>query len=196
VAILISTLTAVIWYALAMICLFVLRSKEPRIIRPYRTPAYPWLPGFVALLSAFAIYLYARVNVQVLLPTAVLYGAAALWYAFWGRRRVLATAPEEVAARIGRVLLDRERGSAETAVIPSRAHAMEHATGVVLLAGLLSLLWMVARASNLIPGAPTPREVLIVILVWAALFAVVSCFGLFSTRRAPQSKEPSYSHPR
>src|SRR5215467_12475804 len=46
VAILISTLTAVIWYALAMVCLLMLRQKEPELFRPYRVPAYPWLPCF------------------------------------------------------------------------------------------------------------------------------------------------------
>ena len=44
-------LAAVIWYVLAMVCLFVLRRKEPGLFRPYQTPAFPWLPLFVALLS-------------------------------------------------------------------------------------------------------------------------------------------------
>jgi len=163
------------------------------MVRPYRTPAFPWLPGFVAIVSALAIYLYARVNVQVLLPTAVLYGAAGIWYFFWGRHNVLATAPEEVAARIARVLLDREQGSPGTPVIQSRAHAMERATGAVLLVGLLSLLWMVARGSNLIPGAPTTREVFFVIAIWAALFLVVSYLGLLSSAKANQQNEASRS---
>ena len=50
VAILISTLTAVIWYVLAMVCLMILRRKEPELFRPYKVPAYPSLPMFVAVL--------------------------------------------------------------------------------------------------------------------------------------------------
>jgi ethanolamine permease len=96
-AILMSTLAAVIWYVLAMICLFVLRRKEPLLFRPYRVPAFPWLPGFVAVLAAVAGYLYGRLNVQVLLPLGALYAAAGIWYAVRGRHDVLATAPEEVS---------------------------------------------------------------------------------------------------
>ena len=48
-AILISTLAAVIWYVLAMMCLLILRRKEPALARPYLTPVYPWMPIFVAL---------------------------------------------------------------------------------------------------------------------------------------------------
>jgi ethanolamine permease len=70
VAILISTLTAVTWYVLAMVCLMILRRKEPELFRPYRVPAYPSLPVFVAVLSGIAGCLYVWSNVQVILPTA------------------------------------------------------------------------------------------------------------------------------
>lgn len=184
-AILTSTLAAVIWYVLAMICLFVLRRKEPELFRPYRTPAFPWLPGFVALLAALAGYLFVRVNVQVLAPIASLYAAAAIWYVFRGRHDVLDTAPEEVATRIAEKLAQREREEKstvkETTHLPT--HAIEHATGVVLFIGLLSLVWMVARAANLIGGAVTPLEVWSVTAVWIVLFSLVSYLGFFSTRR-------------
>jgi hypothetical protein len=60
---------------------------------------------------------------------------------------------------------------------------IERVTAVVLLAGLLSLIWMVLRATNVIPGPPSPREVLLVTIVWAVLFTLVSVVGLYSTRR-------------
>lgn len=184
-AILTSTLAAVIWYVLAMICLFVLRRKEPELFRPYRVPAFPWLPGFVALVAAFAGYLFVRVNVQVLAPIAFLYAAAGLWYVFWGRHHVLQTAPEEVATRIAEKLVRSERhdSSIVTGTIRPRTHSLERAAGIVLLVGLLSLGWMVARASNFIRGLITPLEVWSVTAVWVVLFVLVSYLGFFSTRR-------------
>jgi ethanolamine permease len=182
VAILISTLAAVIWYVLAMICLFVLRRKEPGLFRPYRTPAFPWLPLFVALLAAFCGYLYAWVNVQVLLPTAVLYVAAGVWYAVRGRKSVLAAAPEEVAARIAQKLAAKQ-GSSQAAVAGAKG-MIEHITCVFLLAGLLSLVWMVLRATKIFPGPSTSGEVFIVGAIWVALFFLVSFVGFYSTRIA------------
>ena len=184
VAILISTLAAVIWYVLAMVCLFVLRRKEPGLFRPYQTPAFPWLPLFVALLAAFSGYLYAWVNVQVLLPTAILYAAAGVWYAVRGRKSVLAAAPEEVAARIAAKLTAKDGESRITIVVAKGM--IEHVTGVVLLAGLLSLVWMVLRATKVLPGASTSAEVLAVGAIWTALFFLVSFVGLYSTRRRPR----------
>ena len=136
IAILISTLTAVIWYVLAMLCLIVLRRKEPALSRPYRVPVYPAMPIFVALLSGIAGYLYVWSNVQVILPTAVLYVAAGIWYALWARKKVLAVAPEEVAARIAEELARKESGIAatRTATAPSAGGVIiSRATGPILM---------------------------------------------------------------
>src|SRR5262245_14185158 len=54
VAVLACNLTALVWYALAMVCLFLLRWKEPDMPRPYRVPLYPVLPALVLLMSLFA----------------------------------------------------------------------------------------------------------------------------------------------
>ncbi|MDQ2712259.1 MAG: amino acid permease [Acidobacteriota bacterium] len=39
-------------YALAFVSLVVLRRKRPDALRPFRVPAYPWLPGLVIAASA------------------------------------------------------------------------------------------------------------------------------------------------
>jgi ethanolamine permease len=206
-AILISTLTAVVWYVLAMICLFVLRRKEQHLERPYGVPVYPYVPVFVAILSAIAAFLYGWTNVRIVLPTAALYTAAILWYVIWARRRVLPVAPEEVAARIAEELARRtpaQAAAAKPAV--GAATIVQRATGPILLPsdplyfrqartilerlavplillGMASLLWMVLRASGILPtllGLNT--EVLLVGSLWAALFVVLSAVGLLSTR--------------
>ena len=195
VAILISTLTAVIWYVLAMACLLVLRRKEPGLFRPYQTPVFPWLVVFVGLLAAFAGYLYAWVNVQVIVPAAILYVAAAIWYAVRGRNTVLNAAPEEVAARIAQKLMLHDQGLAagmngppDLPITKTPPGLQDYITAGVLLAGLLSLVWMVVRATNVLPGPAGAMEVAAVGAIWVVLFLLVSLVGLQSTqapRRSP-----------
>jgi ethanolamine permease len=99
VAVLLSTLTALIWYILAIGCLFVLRRREPELFHKYQTPLHRLLPIMVVLLSVFAVCMYSVAKAEVIPVTLVLY-AAGLGY-FWivGRSRLQAAAPEELAAR-------------------------------------------------------------------------------------------------
>jgi len=208
VAILISTLTAVIWYVLAVLCLIVLRRKEPALFRPYKVPAYPALPVFVAVLSGIAGCLYVWSNVQVILPTAALYVAAGIWYAVWARKKVLPVAPEEVAARIANELVHQQdlssgatmAAAASTGGVVSRATGpilmpsdplysrqlqtfFERVAGPLLLAGILSLVWMILRARGTVLGSFSEAvEVGSVIALWALLFVLVSAVGLMSAR--------------
>jgi ethanolamine permease len=99
VAVLVSTLTALIWYILAMGCLFVLRQREPQLFSRYRTPVYRMLPVAVVLLSAFAAYVYSGIDVKVIPLTALLYALALGWFWFFGHARLQKAAPEELSAR-------------------------------------------------------------------------------------------------
>jgi len=99
VAVLVSTLTALIWYILAMGCLFTLRRREPHLFKSYRTPVYRVLPITVLLLSAFAVYLYGEINVKVIPLTSLLYAVGLGYYIFWAHGRLRKAAPEELAAR-------------------------------------------------------------------------------------------------
>jgi ethanolamine permease len=208
VAILISTLTAVIWYVLAIACLVILRRKEPELFRPYKVPAYPSLPLFVAVLAGIAGCLYVWSNVQVILPTAGLYVAAGLWYALRARKRVLPVAPEEVAARIADELArqqDVAESRAAVAVAGARgfiAHttapilmpvdplysrqiqtALERIAAPALAAGILSLVWMILRARGVVHAVfSEATEVAAVTLLWGFLFVLVSAIGLMSAR--------------
>lgn len=211
VAILISTLTAVIWYVLAVVCLFVLRRREPELFRPYGVPVYPWLPAFVAVLSAVAACLYAWVNVRVIVPTACLYLAAIAWYALWARNKVLPVAPEEVTARIAEEWVERQRAPEAVRVSSSPAtpapasrviespagpilmpadplyfrqtrRLLERLTGPMLLIGLLSLAWMILRATGVrLLVFPESVEVVAAVVVWGVLFILISAIGLLST---------------
>jgi hypothetical protein len=192
-----------------MVCLFVLRRKEPHLARPYRVPIYPVLPAFVAVLSGIAAFLYGWANVQIIVPTVVLYAAAGLWYVAWARKRVLAVAPEEVAARIAEELAHRAAtrpapdlataAVSESPTVVTRTTGpillpsdplylrqagvlLERVTAPLLLLGLLSMLWMVLRATGILrPVLPETAELLLFGGLWAVLFVVVSLVGLLST---------------
>src|SRR5262249_20824493 len=102
VAVLVSTLTALVWYILAMGCLFVLRRREPGLFTRYRTPVYRILPVSVIVLAAFAAVTYSIINVQVIPLTALFYPMALGYYWFWAHGRIQQAAPEELAARHAR----------------------------------------------------------------------------------------------
>jgi ethanolamine permease len=111
IAVLTCNLTALIWYALAIICLFVLRIKEPGMERPYRVPLFPVLPALVLILSVFAGAVYAIYGSPseedsehtwfydyiVLWLTLFMYAVGLAYYV--GFSRPVSAAPEELAAR-------------------------------------------------------------------------------------------------
>jgi len=101
IAVLVSTLTALIWYILAMICLWILRKREPALFTSYRAPLYRLLPILVILLSIFAIFFYKGVKNSnwVFGLTGGFYTVGLGYYFFWSRNKIQHAAPEELAAR-------------------------------------------------------------------------------------------------
>lgn len=100
VAVLTCNLTALIWYILAMVCLYILRVKEPHMPRPYRVPWYPWLPAAVIVMSLFSAVIYGWLQEPIVLWLTLAMYALGLTYFFgYARTRIVAAAPEELAAR-------------------------------------------------------------------------------------------------
>jgi ethanolamine permease len=102
VAVLTCNLTALIWYVLAMVCLFLLRWRDPHLERPYRVPFYPMLPAAVLAMSLFAIgvYVYGYGDKpMVLWLTLIMYAVGIVYYLVFARGRLVSAAPEELAAR-------------------------------------------------------------------------------------------------
>jgi amino acid transporter len=83
IAVLTCNLTALVWYILAMICLFVLRAREPNMPCPYRVPLYPLLPAAVIVLGLVAVARYGVYNAGETLgissTTTVLWITAAMY---------------------------------------------------------------------------------------------------------------------
>jgi ethanolamine permease len=107
IAVLISTLTALVWYVLAIGCLYVLRQREPEMFDKYRAPLVRALPATVVLLSGFAIYIYSGIDVKVVPLTAFLYAVGLSYYWFWAHPRIQSAAPEELSARRARSTSER-----------------------------------------------------------------------------------------
>jgi ethanolamine permease len=111
VAVVTCNLTALIWYALAMMCLIILRVKAPQMTRPYKAPCYPYLPIAVAVMSLFAAVLcvwYPSAELEnhnwlsdyiVLWLTLGMYGIGLIYFLGFARKRLVGAAPEELAAR-------------------------------------------------------------------------------------------------
>jgi ethanolamine permease len=102
-AVLSCNLAALVWYVLAIGCLFVLRRSEPHMPRPYRVPLYPYLPALVVVMSLFAAGVYVWWSKPLVLwLTTGLYALGLGYYFAVGRRRLVTAAPEELAARAAR----------------------------------------------------------------------------------------------
>ena len=100
VAVLTCNLTALVWYILAMVCLFILRVKEPGMLRPYTVPLYPFLPMLVIVMSLFAGVVYGWLSERIVLwLTLGMYVAGLAYYFGFSRRQLESAAPEELAAR-------------------------------------------------------------------------------------------------
>jgi ethanolamine permease len=99
VAVLVSTLTALVWYILAMVCLWLLRRREPQLFISYRAPLHHVLPLIVVLLAVFSLAMYGIIQVQVIPFALVLYALGIGYFMFRGRRQIATAAPEELAAR-------------------------------------------------------------------------------------------------
>jgi ethanolamine permease len=100
VAVLTCNLTALIWYVLAVVCLFILRRRAPDLPRPYRVPLYPLVPALVLGMSLLAAGVYGwEQKPAVLWLTLVMYAGGVVYYCAFARSRLASAAPEELAAR-------------------------------------------------------------------------------------------------
>lgn len=96
-----------------MICLFILRWKEPGLRRPYKVPLYPVLPAAVIVMSLIAAGSYGIYNPgetmgvsstgTVLVLTLAMYAVGLAYFWFYARTRLATAAPEELAARAGQL---------------------------------------------------------------------------------------------
>jgi amino acid transporter len=193
VAVLVSTLTALIWYILAMICLYILRGRNPELFRSYRAPVYKILPAVVIVLSLFAALVYSGIDhAGVVIALAVgLYAVGLGYYGLWGRHRLQAAAPEELGAQGRDCGAERSKpGEAKEPLPDERLRdstailVLEWITTAVLMLVLAALAW--AAVPYLLPALWRPLmlqgEILGVLGLLTAALLFVSVLALLHTR--------------
>jgi hypothetical protein len=87
-----------------MVCLFILRVRDPHMPRPYKVPLYPLLPALVLLMSLFAalVYIFYWQDKPIVLQlTLAMYAVGLIYFLGFSRRRLISAAPEELASRAG-----------------------------------------------------------------------------------------------
>ena len=56
--VILSVMGAIMMYMLSMISLFILRKKEPNLLRPFKAPFYPLFPAIALLISGLVIIVF------------------------------------------------------------------------------------------------------------------------------------------
>ncbi|HTL11595.1 MAG TPA: ethanolamine permease [Bdellovibrionota bacterium] len=78
-----SVFGAITLYALSMVAFFVLRKKEPKLARPFKTPGHPWVPGSALVLSVLCLVAMVYYNRGLFLIYLGLLALGYVWYLFF-----------------------------------------------------------------------------------------------------------------
>ena len=91
----IAVFGATVSYVLMMLSHIVLRSREPDLERPYRTPGGTVTSGIALVLALLAVVATFLVDTKAAFITLGVYAVAALYFAIYSRHHLVASAPEE-----------------------------------------------------------------------------------------------------
>jgi ethanolamine permease len=91
----IAVFGATVSYVLMMLSHIVLRSREPDLERPYRTPGGTLTTGVALVLAVAAVVATFLVDTTAAFITLGVYAAAALYFALYSRHHLVGSAPEE-----------------------------------------------------------------------------------------------------
>jgi ethanolamine permease len=91
----IAVFGATVSYAWMMLAHIVLRSREPDLERPYRTPGGTATSGVALVLALLAVVATFLVDEKAALITLGVYAAAAAYFALYSRHHLVSSAPEE-----------------------------------------------------------------------------------------------------
>jgi ethanolamine permease len=98
----IAVFGATVSYVLMMVSHIVLRKREPDLHRPYRTPGGIVTTSVALVLAAAAVVATFFVDEKAAGITALIFVAALAYFWFYSRHHLVASAPEEEFAAIGR----------------------------------------------------------------------------------------------
>jgi ethanolamine permease len=98
----IAVFGATVSYVLMMLSHIVLRSREPDLHRPYRTPGGTATSGVALVLAAVAVVATFLVDTKAAFITLGVYALAALYFGLYSRHHLVGNAPEEEFEAIAR----------------------------------------------------------------------------------------------
>jgi ethanolamine permease len=98
----IAVFGATVSYVLMMVSHIVLRRREPDLVRPYRTPGGIVTTSVALVLAAAAVVATFFVDEKAAGITAAIFVAMLAYFWFYSRHHLVASAPEEEFAAIGR----------------------------------------------------------------------------------------------
>lgn len=107
--ILISVFGATVSYILMMLSHIILRVREPRLVRPYRTPGGVLTSGTALVLAVAALTAGFVVEPSVVVWAALAYAVLIAYFALYSRHHLVARAPEEEFAALEQA--ERELGA-------------------------------------------------------------------------------------
>lgn len=88
IVITISVFGSVIMYVISLVSLFVLRSKEPGLKRPFRVPMYPLVPVISFIIAIFCVVSLLVASIEGLKWVALVYVIAVAYYFLWGNKNI------------------------------------------------------------------------------------------------------------
>ncbi|MEH3141739.1 MAG: ethanolamine permease [Mycobacterium kyogaense] len=91
---------AAVSYVLMMVSHIVLRRREPRMPRPYRTPGGVATTGFALVIASLAVIATFLVDTIAALCCLAVFAAFLLYFAFGSRHRLVANSPDEEFAML------------------------------------------------------------------------------------------------
>ncbi|MBC7693492.1 MAG: ethanolamine permease [Methylotenera sp.] len=94
----ISVFGALTMYVISLLALFKLRKSEPELVRPFKTPLYPWVPTLSLLLAVLSLVAMTVYNFRLAVIYVGMLGVAYAWFfiavrAVRGVREVRSTPP-------------------------------------------------------------------------------------------------------
>ena len=105
----IAVFGATVSYVLMMLSHIVLRSREPDLERPYRTPGGTLTSGIALVLAIAAVVATFLVDEKAAFITLGVYAVAAIYFAVYSRHHLVASAPEEEFDAVQRAEAELDR---------------------------------------------------------------------------------------
>ncbi len=78
---------AITLYIFAMLSVLLLRKKEPALVRPFRTPLYPYFPVIALIIAVVSLIAMSTLNIKLALFFLAILALAYIWFHFFVKQK-------------------------------------------------------------------------------------------------------------